>query len=211
MKRVLTLLLCVAMVLSVSACKKEEKKEATKTTAPSTTTTTEYYEKTYAHNEIINRFFTEYLAKYNNIDTSTIRRDPNKPDNTVYLAVIGECNVTITDVSQQTFSSGMRYALQIEIEGGTTTKDRDALLSVFTKIALTTDTSLSQANASKQMEAWKDATQRTGMTRVSTFVWADYSPIYENTEMNVYTPCRMVMRIIDPRILESSETTASTN
>ena len=197
MKRVLALLLCVAMVLSISACKKkkEEKKETPTTAA--TTTTTEAYDKLYSYNEIINRFFEEYLVANNDIDVTTIRRDPNQADHTVYLAVIGECNVTVTDVSKKTFSSGMQYALQIQIEGGTTEKSRDHMLGAFAAIATTVDTSYSKANAESMAETLKSTKEHTGMQRISSFVHADYTPASE------YDPnYRMVMMITDPRIAE---------
>ena len=197
MKRVLALLLCVAMVLSISACKKkkEEKKETPTTAA--TTTTTEAYDKLYSYNEIINRFFEEYLVANNDIDVTTIRRDPNQNDHTIYLVVIDECDVTITDVSKKTFSSGMQYALQIQIEGGTTEKSRDRMLSAFASIAMTVDTSYTKTHAENTVETLKNTKEHTGMQRISAYVHVDYTPASD------YDPnYRMVLMINDPRIAE---------
>lgn len=207
MKRVLTLLLCVAMVLSVSACKKKEDKASTKTTAPSTTTTTEYYEKTYADNEAINNFFKEYLAKYNNLDTSTIRRAKAPSTSTTaekelteeelkkeseklhkkYLAVIGECDVTVI-VPDDT-----RYALRIEIEGGSTEKQRDRMLDVFCKIAMVMDPGCTESIMEIVTERLKSYTSTQLNVpvcgRVSLY---SYTPIIAG-----YSSCRIVMLIAD--------------
>ncbi len=206
MKRVLALLLCAVMVLSLSACKKKDKEGQEQTTAPSTTTTTETYNKLYAHNEIINRFFAEYLAKNTDLDTDTIRRGKDQSE---YVAVISECDVTITDVSAKEYPSGVRYAMQIAIEGGVTEKERNAMLAVFAKIAMTVDTSCYQNTVDSAVTTLEAATKPQEM-RVSSFVRvASYSPIIENKEMSISTPCRMVLLISDPRIMESAATTTT--
>lgn len=221
MKRVLALLLCAVMVCSMTACGKKDKKEETTsttatTTAPVTTTTTEPVPVVYAYNDIINRFFFNYMAVHNGlkIDTDTIRRHPNKPDNTVYLVQINECEVTVTDVSKKKFPSGVGYALQVDIVGDVTAESVDRLMTAFVFVAMAADEGCSRQLAEHAVEQLEDLTSpTTAELRVSQFVRvASYSPVVQNEYAS--QPCRISLLLTEnPNVTTttaSGTTTATT-
>lgn len=229
MKKVLVLLLCVAMVLSLPACKKEEK-DGSETPTTTTTTTIETVPKAYAHNEVINRFFVNFveLHKGKYLDIASIRRAPatagistngkelteeelNKEKEKltkVYLATINECAVTITDVSEKTYSSGVRYALQVEIVGGASDKDLDRMLEAFSAIALAADrdcTADSTDNASAMIK--KMTKPFNTRTRVSDRVYiAYYTPVITDP---VTQPCRISLLMMDDVVTNAATATTT--
>lgn len=156
MKRVLALLLCALLVLSLSACKKaaedkNKKKDAVVTTTtaatPTTTESTEAVARTYAHNEVINRFFVRFMEVHNGkkLDPDTINR--GKEDINEYTAVINDCTVTVKDVSKKQFASGKKYALQITIVGGKSDVTVERMLDAFALIGVAADPGLSLESA----------------------------------------------------------------
>lgn len=218
MKRVLALLLCLVMVFSVTACGKKDKKEETKSTtattsAPVTTTTTEPVPVSYAHNEIINRFFLNYMAVHKGLkmDTDTIRRHPNKPDNTAYLVQINECEVTVTDVSKKKYPSGVGYALQVDIVSGVTAASVDKLMTAFIFVAMAADEGCSRQIAEHAVEQLEDLTApTTAELRVSQFVRvAHYSPVIQNEHAS--QPCRISLLLTeDPNVTTTTASVTTT-
>ena len=105
MKRVLLLILCVAMLLSVTACKK---KDSVGSYVPTTTTTGEATDPSYALDPVINRFFVEFIDKYGkeNLNVQSIRRAPGsastKPEDLTkeYLANIDGLDVSVRNASR---------------------------------------------------------------------------------------------------------------
>ena len=139
MKRIAILLLCVAMLMSVTACKKS--KDTGLYTPTTTTTTGEPADPTYALDPVINRFFVDLLAKYGDdvMDVQSIRRAPGtdstKPEDLIkeYLAVIDGLNISVRNASYTAQPEGQDpyevYLLRVSIEGGNTTAARDKMVS----------------------------------------------------------------------------------
>lgn len=206
MKRVLALLLCVVLVIGVTACgKKEVKKTTPTTTAPATTATEQA--KTYAHNEVINRFFVSYMERHNgkDIDTTSINRGKDLSE---YTVNISECQVTIMDVSNKAYSSG-RYALQVEIIGGTDTKALERMMNAFANIALAADADCTTDSTDNAVSMLTKMTKPfSTRTRISDRVYvAYYTPVVTDP---VSQPCRMSLWILDDIVSATPLTTTST-
>lgn len=206
MKRVLAFLLCAVLVFGITACGKKEIKKTTPTTTAAATTT-EAQTKTYAHNEVINRFFVSFMERHGGkyIDTSTIRRGKDLSE---YIATINECEVTIMDVSKKTYASGVRYALQFEIVGGTGDKDLSRMLEAFGAIAQGVDstcTASSTDNAASMLQKMTKAYDT--LTRISDRVYlAYYTPIITDP---VTQPCRISLLTMDDVVTNAATTTAT--
>lgn len=194
MKRALILLLCVAMLLSTTACKKKKAEDP----AP-VTTTTEAFTPTYAIDPTINRFFTEYIAKYGKdvLDPQSIRRGPGSPSTKPedltkeYIATINGLTVTVRNASYKINAEGeMAYLLRIIIEGGNTVKSRDYMMQIFAQIAQTVDPGCTAAMTDKAIADMEKMTT-TGDYRVSSYVKVErYTPI--NEEYDIPTKIEML-------------------
>ena len=215
MKRVLALLLCLLTMLGLCACKKNQQQPlpqpetlVSSTTTITATEATEPEEIAYAHNEVINRFFVNFVEVHQkaNMDVTTIRRGKDLSE---YTAVINECNVTVTDVSNKEYPSGIRYALQIEIVGGTTDKSLGKLLDAFTNITVAADRSCLKSTATEvaeQLEGMKSPL--TEEKRVSMHVRvAYYTPVVSNEYAT--QPCRISLFVTDEQLIESQTTTTT--
>lgn len=203
MKRVWTLLLCVLLVLGMTACKKEQKKEAPATTAATTTETTEEGPRTYVHNEVINRFLVRFVEMHPSwyMDTTTINRGKDLSE---YTAVINECQVVLTDVSGKPFASGTRYALQITIVGGKTEKSVDNMLTAFALIGMAADSSLSQesAEAAAAFLAERETVENT--------IVSEYVMLQKYTSDTSQDVCHMDLYVKDPVVTEAATSTTTT-
>lgn len=185
MKRALCLLLCVAMLLSVAACKKKKAED------PAPVTTTESFTPTYAIDPTINRFFTEYIAKYGKdaINPQSIRRSPGSPSTKPedltkeYIATINGLTVTVRNASYTAKPEGEDpyevYLLRVIIEGGTTVKSRDTMMQIFSRIARTVDPGCTAEMTDQAIEDMEKMTS-SGEYRVSSYVKVErYTPIVE--------------------------------
>ena len=204
MKRVLALLLCLVLVIGMTACgKKEEKKTTPNTTATPTTTA---QAKTYAHNEIINRFLVSFmeLHKGKYIDTASLHRGKDLSE---YIVTINECQVTIMDVSNKKYSSGERYALQFEIVGGTDDKAADRLLEAFAAVTLAMDRDCTTTSTDNATEMLKKLTKpMSSRTRISDRVYiAYYTPVVTDP---VLQPCRISLFAKDDLVTNATTTAA---
>lgn len=166
MKRIFALLLCVLLLFSLTACKKDKGDN----TDPQTETE-ETIPPTYAHDKLINRFFTEYIGLYGHkaMDTQTIRRGANTKE---YLAIIGECTVTVRNVADT------HNGLRIIIEGGTTEASLDKMMNAFSLITRSLDTGCSQATMENAVEHLKKQTSTVSDYRFCNYVKVEhYTPI----------------------------------
>lgn len=186
MKRTFILLLCVAMLLSVTACKKKQDE----TPAP-VTTTGESQDPVYAIDPAINRFFTEYIAKYGKdfLDPQSIRRGAGtastKPEDLTkeYVATIDGLTVTVRNASYKMEPEDGDaydvYLLRVIIEGGNTAKTHDTMMNIFAQIACTVDAGCTAEMADKAIAEMKKMTEG-GECRVSNYVKVErYTPIIE--------------------------------
>ncbi|MBR2319725.1 MAG: hypothetical protein IKA50_02920 [Clostridia bacterium] len=207
MKRVLALLLCLVMAFSVTACGKKEAKKATPTTTAAATTT-KAKTKTYAHNEVINRFFVQFEERHNGkyLDTASIRRGRDVSE---YIATINECQVTIMDVSKKQYASGERYALQFEIVGGTSNKQVDRMLEAFAAVALAMDSDCTVDATDNATAMLKKMTKPFGTrTRISDRVYiAHYTPVVTDP---VLQPCRISLLTKDDIVTQAATATTTT-
>ena len=188
MKRILILLLCVAMLLSVTACKKQKD---TGTYIP-TTTTGEPHDPPYALDPVINRFFVEFLDKYGTdiMDVQSIRRAPGtpstKPEDLTkeYIANIDGLAVTVRNASYTAQPEGQEpydvYLLRVSIEGGTTVASRDKMLNVFSLIACTVDPGCTKDRA--------DAVVTDLGKRTNTINYSDYYKVSDHITLLHYSP-----------------------
>ena len=188
MKRVLALLLCVVLLTGVTACKKNKKQD---TTTP-TTTTTQQQKPTYALDPMINRFFTEFIAKYGteSLDVQSIRRGPGtestKPEDLIkeYIATIDGLTVTVRNASYKIEAEGQDpqtvYLLRVAIEGGTTEAARDRMLNIFSLVARATDPGCTTAMADAAIEDMKKRTE--------TISANDYYKVSSYVNVLHYTP-----------------------
>lgn len=166
MKRIFALLLCVLLLFTVTACKKDKGSgndpqiETGETLPPS-----------YAHDKLINRFFTEYIGLYGNkaLDTQSIRRGANTKE---YVATIAECTVTLRNVADT------HNGLRIIIEGGTTEASLDKMMNAFSLITRSIDTGCSQATMKTAVEYLKMQTSTVSEYRFCNYVKVEhYTPI----------------------------------
>lgn len=193
MKRFLLILLCVAMLMSVTACKKNS---GVGSYVPTTTATGEPGDPTYALDPVINRFFVDFLKKYGNdiLDVQSIRRGPGtastKPEDLIkeYIATIDGLTVTLRNASYKMEPEGQEaydvYLLRVSIEGGTTTKSRDKMMNVFSLIARAVDPGCTSEMADKVIDDLKKKTDTISATdyyKVSNDITLlHYSPLNEN-------------------------------
>ena len=195
MKRFLLILLCLLMVVGMAAC---GDKEGTK---PIVDDEEEQGPVVWAADDVINRFFTDFLEEYNSqyLDTRSIRRSPGtegtKPEDLTkeYLATFNGLNVTLRNATYETENDKgemlTMYQLRITIEGGTTTKSRDALMNTFALMAAVADEYATATEIENAVEAMEKMTE-TGEYRVSTYLKVErYTPIVEA----VGVPCKLEM------------------
>ena len=189
MKRVLLLILCVAMLLSVTACKK---KDSVGSYVPTTTTTGEATDPSYALDPVINRFFVEFIAKYGkeNLNVQSIRRAPGsastKPEDLTkeYLANIDGLDVSVRNASRKTEDGQDLYLLRISIEGGTTVASRTKMLRIFSLIARVVDPGCTTDMADKavaEIEKRTETISADEFFKVSDYINViHYSPLVES-------------------------------
>ena len=195
MKRFLLILLCLLMVVGMAAC---GDKEGAK---PIVDDEEEQGPVVWAADDVINRFFTDFLEEYNSqyLDTRSIRRSPGtegtKPEDLTkeYLATFNGLNVTLRNATYETKNDKgemlTMYQLRITIEGGTTTKSRDALMNTFALMAAVADEYATATEIENAVEAMEKMTE-TGERRVSTYLKVErYTPIVEA----VGVPCKLEM------------------
>ena len=213
MKRLLALLLCLAILLTFTACKKKKADDDTNTTT--TTTEEEEVTPTYALDPVINRFFVEYIAAYGteSFNPQSIRRGAGtadtKPEDLTkeYVAVINGLNITVknasTEVALSSGEMGMAYQLRIIIEGGTTAKSRDHLMTLFSQIARATDSSCTPAKADgavAHLESLTESMQQDYF--VSNYVRVkSYTPIIEEYRI----PCKLDMTVLQYAPIEEEK------
>lgn len=192
MKRFLLILLCLLMMVGMVACGEKE------TDKPAT----EDEEKgplVYAVDDVINRFFADFIETYNGqyLDTRSIRRAPGsantKPEDLTkeYLAVINGCNVTLRNATYETENDKgeklTMHQLRIIIEGGTTKKSRDILMNTFSLMAAVADPDCTLKEIETAVDKMEKMTS-TGDYRVSTYLQVErYTPIVEE----VGVPCKI--------------------
>lgn len=194
MKRFLLILLCLLMMVGMVACGEKE------TDKPAT----EDEEKgplVYAVDDVINRFFADFIETYNGqyLDTRSIRRAPGtdstKPEDLTkeYLATFNGLNVTLRNATYETENDKgeklTMYQLRIIIEGGTTKKSRDTLMNTFSLMASVADPDCTLKEIETAVDKMEKMTS-TGDYRVSTYLQVErYTPIVEE----VGVPCKIEM------------------
>ena len=144
MKRILLLVLCVAMLLSVTACKKND---GGGSYVPTTTATGEATEPSYALDPAPHRPIRRSRPKHGkaNLNVQSIRRAPGsastKPEDLTkeYLANFDGLDVSVRNASRKTEDGQDLYLLRISIEGGTTVASRTKMLRIFSLIARVVD------------------------------------------------------------------------
>ena len=196
MKRLLTILLCLLMVIGLVACGNTE--ENTNTTP--TVEEEEQGEVTYAVDPLINRFFNELIAAYPKaMDPFSIRRGD---DTTEYMAVIGECNVTVRNVSYDvTPETGEKpytvQQLRLHIEGGLTEQSRDKMMKAFSQIVKTIDTGCSSSLINSAIQHMETQTETLMDYRFTNFVKVErYIPIVKE----VGVPCRIDLLTVNYQV-----------
>lgn len=194
MKRFLLVLLCLLMVIGMVACGEKEDNKPTADEEEKGATV-------YAADDVINRFFTDFIETYNNLhlDLRSIRRGPGnantKPEDLTkeYLANINGLNVTLRNATYEMENDKgeklTMYQLRIIIEGGTTQKSRDTLMDTFGLIAPIADPDCSVKEIETAVEKMEKMTS-TGALRVCSFLQVEhYTPIVED----VGVPCKIEM------------------
>ena len=195
MKRFLLILLCLLMVVGMVACGKQE------TNKPAVKEEEEQGPVIYARDDVINRFFTDFVETYHglHLDPQSIRRAPGnantKPEDLTkeYLATINGQNITLRNATYEVENDKgvllTMYQLRIIIEGDTTEKSRDTLMNTFSLIASIADPDCSQKAIETAVEKMEEMTH-TGSIDISTFLKVEnYTPIVE--EFGV--PCKIEM------------------
>ena len=194
MKRFLLVLLCLLMVIGMVACGEKEDNKPTADEEEKGTTV-------YAADDVINRFFTDFIEAYNSLhlDLRSIRRGPGnantKPEDLTkeYLATINGLNVTLRNATHQVENDkGEKFTLhqlRIIIEGGTTQKSRDTLMDTFSLIAPIADPDCTLIRTETAVEQMEKMT-KTGSLMVSPYLKVErYTPIVED----VGVPCKIEM------------------
>lgn len=176
MKRFLLILLCLLMLLSATACGGDDVGGNTTTTTAEPVDVVGYY----AHDPVIDRFFVDYLAKYSgSLDPTTIRRGTDTGE---YLAVIGQCNVTVRNASTQVEGEDTTmYILRVIIEGGTTVEARDRMMSVFSRVSQVLDNSCSADTINSTIAYLEEQTETVQQYRYCNGVKVEqYVPLVES-------------------------------
>ena len=196
MKRLLTILLCLLMVIGLVACGDTEEHTNTTTTVEEE----EQGEATYAVDPLINRFFNELIAAYPKaMDPFSIRRGD---DTTEYIAVIGECTVTVRNVSYDvTPETGEKpytvQQLRLHIEGGLTEQSRDKMMKAFSQMVKTIDTGCSASLINSAIQHMETQTETLMDYRFTNFVKVErYIPIVKE----VGVPCRIDLLTINYQV-----------
>lgn len=185
MKRFGLIVLCALLILSMTACGKKQADEGTTTT----TTTEENKKPVYALDPVINRFFVEFIDQYEgkSLDTRSIRRGAGtantKPEDLTkeYEAVINGHNVILRNATYKTENDKgdvlTMYQLRIIIQGGTTEKSLETLMSTFRLIAPIADPDCSAKSIDAAVDAMTAMTS-SGERRVSDYLKVErYTPI----------------------------------
>ena len=194
MKRFLLILLCLLLVVGMTACGEEEQK-------PVNDEPEEQGPAAYAVDAVINRFFVEFIEEYEGLylDIQSIRRAPGTSDTKTedltkeYLATINGCSVTLRNATVEKENdlgnTITLHQLRIVIEGGTTTQSRDVMMNAFLMMAPVADPSCSDAVAERAADTMRSMTQ-TGSLQVSDYLKVEmYTPVVE--EYGV--PCKIEM------------------
>lgn len=195
MKRFLLILLCLLMVVGMVACGKQE------TNKPAVDEEEEQGPLIYARDDVINRFFTDFIDTYHglHLDPQSIRRAPGnantKPEDLTkeYLAVVNGLNITLRNATYEVENDKgvllTMYQLRIIIEGGGTVKSRDTLMNTFSLFAPIADPDCSQREIETAVDKMEKMTGP-GSLPVSTFLKVEnYTPIVEE----VGVPCKIEM------------------
>ena len=185
MKRFGLIVLCALLILSMTACGKKQADEGTTTT----TTTEENKKPVYALDPVINRFFVEFIDRYEgkSLDTRSIRRAPGnantKPEDLTkeYEAVINGHDVILRNATYETVNDKgdvlTMYQLRIIIQGGATEKSLETLMSTFRLIAPIADPDCSVKSIDAAIDAMTAMTS-TGECSVSDYLKVErYTPI----------------------------------
>lgn len=185
MKRCLLILLCLLMVLSSVAC---GEKEDSSTQPPASD---EQVDRVYAVDKVINRFFAEFVKKYDNqwLDPRSIRRAPGtadtKPEDLTktYLATINGIAVTLSNTTYTMENDKgdilTIYQLRGVLEGGKTEKSRDEMMKVFRLIAPIADPDCTTKEIDKAVTTMEGMTG-TGEVPVSLYLQVSrFTPIVE--------------------------------
>lgn len=208
MKRWLTILLCLLMVVGMAACGNEE--EPLDNSTP-TTDNEEQGNLDYAADPLINRFFNELIAAFPKaMDPFSIRRatgsaNTDPADLTKeYHAVICECDVTVYNVSYTvTPDNGDKpytvQQLRIIIEGGSTDKEQDKMMKAFSQIVQTIDTGCSDERLADAVAHMKAQTGILSDYRFTNYVKVErYVPIVKEHGV----PCRIDLLTINYQVAE---------
>ena len=198
MKRFWIIALCALLTLGMTACgNKQTDNGTTKTTAADE----ENKNPVYALDPVINRFFVEFVNKYEgkSMDTQSIRRGAGtadtKPEDLIkeYEAVINGHNVILRNATYEIENDKgetlTMYQLRLIIQGGTTDKSLETMMTTFRLMAPIADPDCSANDVDKAIDAMKAMTS-TGDYRVSDYLKVErYSPIVKDYGV----PCKIEM------------------
>ena len=136
MKRLLLLMLCGAILLCATACKKNVDDD---TSLPEVSTVV-----TPVPDPVISRFITEYNAFSKRTLHDYFREETVKS----YKGIANECDFYITNDNDAATNPGLR----ISIIGGTTEEDRARMVEVFVDVARVVDTYVSNDLLNKAVD-----------------------------------------------------------
>ncbi len=153
MKKLLTLLLCGVLVLSLGAC---TAKPDTDTHSP-TDPTEEDYEKVYVDNPTVNQFINN-LYEQSNIQLLGTSRGTKENQ---YILYTNNCEVTAFPTEQ---------GLYLDICGGKSEKDLERAISLFRHFTLIADSSATEERITEAEGKMKKPDSSFGDYRVSNYV-----------------------------------------
>lgn len=208
MKRFLALLLCVGMLLSVTACKKKNQTPPAATPSGTTTTTTATEGESdiaqYALDPVVNRFLNDMVSS-GAINSQSIYRTPGAADAPVeeliksYSATLNGLPITMRNASYEAGEGDETYTvycLHISIEGGFDQRSKDALMTAFSIVAATLGCNKSSVDS--VAATLETATETVQDLRVSGNVKVtSYTPIINDEDKHISVPCRMEIRAFD--------------
>lgn len=122
MKKILTLLLCGVLVLSLAACGGKEEDNAPTPTEP----TEESYKKVYVDEPTVNQFICDMYER-SDMQLLGITRGTEEGQ---YVLYANNCEVTVSSTD---------YGLYLDIRGGKTERDLENAISLFRRFTLIAD------------------------------------------------------------------------
>lgn len=178
MKKLLLILLCGTLLLSITACKKPGNVNPL---PDDSSVTDESMDMDLVPDPLINRFITEYNAQSKMTLHSYVRGETTNE----YKGIANECDITITSKEDD-----VNPELRVSIMGGTTEESWEKMMAVFVDVAQVVDEYVSKTTLQEAVDYLTAQTAPLSNYRFCGYMMVEtYMPIVDNGTGIV--PCRI--------------------